>query len=168
MTDPLLWAILVLIIGLMLLVAEVFIPSGGVLGILAGVALIGSIVLGFRSSTGAGIVILVIIAVALPTVLVAALEIWPKTPFGRRFSLSRPSPEEVDPHSTRDGELQALVGKVGRTITPLRPAGMTEFSGRRVDTLAEGLVIEAGTLVRVVAVQGRRVVVRKVEDESQA
>ena len=168
MTNPLIWASLILVLGLLLLIAELFIPSGGVLGILAAAALIGSILLAFSTNphgTRTGTIFLLIVAIALPTVIGIGLKLWPKTPLGRRMLLDRPTPEEIDPHDQRDYELSRLVGRVGRTITQLRPSGMTDFDGRRVDTIAEGMIIEAGTLVRVVDVKGRRVIVRMVEDD---
>jgi membrane-bound serine protease (ClpP class) len=50
-------------------------------------------------------------------------------------------------------------------LTPLRPVGTAEFMGRRVESVAEGIMIERGEHVRVIAVQGNRVVVRKIEPE---
>ena len=165
MTNALIWAILILILGLMLLIAELFLPSGGVLGLLAAAALVGSVLLAFRSGSREGMVFMLLLAVAIPAVIGFGLQLWPKTPLGRRMLLARPKPEEFDPQDQHDHELSMLVGKVGRTITQLRPAGMTEFDGRRVDTIAEGMIIDAGTLVRVIGVQGRRVLVRKIEME---
>jgi membrane-bound serine protease (ClpP class) len=81
--------------------------------------------------------------------------------------LRGPTPEDIDPRTDEDRELYALMGQVGRTITQLRPAGMTDFDGHRVDTLAEGMVIEAGTLVRVIDVRGHRVVVRQLEEDER-
>lgn len=163
MTTPLIWATLVLCLGLMLLVAELFLPSGGVLGIMAGLALIGSVALAFQQSGRAGLLFLLVVLVALPTIVGVGLHLWPRTPIGRRMLLARPNPEDIDSTNEVDRHLHSLVGKVGRTLTQLRPAGMTEIDGRRIDTVAEGMIIEQGELVRVLDVQGRRVVVRKLE-----
>lgn len=166
MTQALIWAILILCVGLMLLVAELFIPSGGVLGVLSAVALVGSILIAYTQvGTRAGTVFLLIVLVALPTVVCVGMSYWERTPFGRRLVLMRPTREEIDPASERERRLGELVGQIGRTVTPLRPAGMTNFDGRRVDTIAEGMMIDADTLVRVIEVRGHRVVVRKVESD---
>ena len=165
MSNSLIWASLILVLGLLLLIAELFIPSGGVLGILAAAALIGSILFAFSAPPPAGMIFLIVVVIALPTVIGIGLQLWPKTPLGRRMLLDGPTPEEIYPLDQRDYELSRLVGRVGRTITQLRPAGMTDFDGRRVDTIAEGMIIEAGTLVRVVDFKGHRVIVRKVEDD---
>ncbi|WP_272481760.1 NfeD family protein, partial [Rhodothermus marinus] len=53
-----------------------------------------------------------------------------------------------------------LVGKRGRAVTPLRPAGVVEIDGRRYDVVASGQFVSAGTPVEVVRVQGSRIEVR--------
>ena len=58
-----------------------------------------------------------------------------------------------------------LVGKMGKTVTDLRPAGTAWIEGRPVDVVAEGVFLKKGEMVRVIAVEGMRVVVRRVEDE---
>ena len=164
MTTTLVWAIVLLLVGLGLLVAEVFIPSGGILGILTGVALVASLILAFSEGLVTGLVFLVIVAVAVPAGIVVGMHIWPKTPIGRWVSL-QPGTVDGDEPAALSAGLDSLVGQVGRTITPLRPSGLTDFAGRRVDTVTEGFLIEPGTWVRVVHVEGRRVVVRPVEPE---
>ena len=52
-------------------------------------------------------------------------------------------------------ELEQLRGRYGKTLSALRPAGVTDFDGRRVDTMSEGTLIEAGQWVRCIDVQGR-------------
>ncbi len=59
-------------------------------------------------------------------------------------------------------ELDALVGQVGRTATPMRPAGVVLFDGRRVDAQTEGVMLDAGVQVQVVSVKAGRVLVRRV------
>lgn len=162
------WAFVVLFIGLLLLLVEVFIPSAGALFVLASLALIWSIVLAFQESRSTGITFSIVVMLAIPIVIGVGFHYWPRTPFGRRMSLAAPTPEEVDPADERDHELRSLVGQVGRTITHLRPGGISEFNGRRVDTIAEGVGIDSGSLVRVVSVQGSRVTVRAVESDALA
>ncbi len=162
MTTSILWAIVVLCVGLMLLFAELFIPSGGVLGVMSAVSLVASIVIAFNKSVNHGMLFLVVVLVAVPMAIGVGLTMWPQTPFGRRMMLT-PKPQDVGPTSDADRELYTLIGQVGRTLTQLRPAGMTDFNGRRVDTLAESTIIDPDTLVRVVAVKGHRVVVRQLE-----
>jgi membrane-bound ClpP family serine protease len=162
------WAIIALLVGLALVVAEVFIPSGGVIGFLAAGLLLLSLVLAYLHSPTTGLVFTLIICIAAPGAVMTAFHFWPRTPLGKRIFLAHPSAEEIDPTGPKQRSLQSLKGEIGRTLTPLRPAGVTEFDGRRIDTIAEGVMIEQGEPVRVIAVQGSRVVVRKLEEEEEA
>lgn len=159
------WAIIALLFGLLLIVAEVFIPSGGVLGFLAAGLLVLSLVLAYVHDLTTGLVFTLILCFAAPGALVLAFHLWPRTPLGKRIFLTHPSAEEIDPTGPKQRGLQSLKGEVGRTLTPLRPSGVTELAGRRIDTIAEGVMIDEGEAVRVVAVQGNRVVVRRLEEE---
>ncbi len=60
-------------------------------------------------------------------------------------------------------ELEQLRGKVGRTLSSLRPAGVVDFDGRRIDTLTEGMMVEPGQWVRCIDVKAGRVIVRPVD-----
>jgi len=70
----------------------------------------------------------------------------------------------VRPPAVRAEEAPSqLVGEVGVALTPLRPAGLAQLGGQRVDVVTEGEFIERGTPVEVVAVRGTSVVVRRRE-----
>jgi membrane-bound ClpP family serine protease len=60
-------------------------------------------------------------------------------------------------------ELEKLKGRIGRTLSALRPAGVVDFDGRRIDTVTEGMMVDPGQWVRCVDVRAGRVVVRPVE-----
>ena len=63
--------------------------------------------------------------------------------------------------STREyQELEELRGRFGRTLSALRPSGVTDFDGRRVDTITEGMMVEPGQWVRCVDVRAGKVIVR--------
>ena len=49
-------------------------------------------------------------------------------------------------------------------VTPLRPAGIIEIADRRIDAVSDGAFIDSGSRVRVLTVEGSRVVVERVED----
>ena len=69
--------------------------------------------------------------------------------------MERPSEQDLGRNTAAEHRLRELVGQVGRTVTPLRPSGITDFDGRRVDTIAETFLIEPDTLVlHVIAQQG--------------
>jgi len=55
-----------------------------------------------------------------------------------------------------------LVGAEGVAQTTLRPSGMAEIDGKRLDVVAESDMIERGSAIQVIAVEGSRIIVRKV------
>ena len=98
--DPVIWSTLLLVVGLVLAVGEVFIPSVGVLGFLSMASMLAAIGLAFYTrGIGVGLVFLALTAVAGPSTLVLALRIWPKTAMGRRLLLDVPRGDDVLPDS---------------------------------------------------------------------
>ena len=167
--DPLAWSALLLLLGLLLLPLEVYVPSGGILGILSVAALLAGILLAFyHSGPETGLLFLAFTAVAVPTALALAFRWWPKTPMGRRLLPDLPSSEEVLPDSPQRRTLRQLVGKYGIAKSVMLPSGAVEIDGQTFDALSEGMPIEAGQRVRVIEVRGNRVVVRPIEDRPGA
>ena len=82
------YAIILLVVGILLVALEAFIPSGGILGFLAAAALVTAVTLAFRENSNTGLIFLMITLIAVPILLVAGLKIFPKTPIGKRLILS--------------------------------------------------------------------------------
>lgn len=158
-------AALLLLAGLFILFLELFIPSAGVLFVLSTTCIVASIVVAFWTDRTLGIVFLLGEVLLTPLVAWGAFHIWKRSPVGRKMFLEEASAslQEDEPSYRDPANYRSLIGRVGTTLTPLRPVGITEISGRRVDTVAEGVMIDRGETVRVVEVQGSRVVVRKLE-----
>ncbi len=154
------WAILLLLAGCALVVLEVFIPSGGIISILAAVALVGSIVIAFQesSTTGPaiGFMFAAVTVFAVPTLVALAFKYWPKTPMGKAFLGELPTAEEVLPEDRRRG----LLGRVGVARSKMLPSGTVEVDGQMIDAVTQGQAIEPGTYVVVAEVRANRVVVR--------
>jgi membrane-bound ClpP family serine protease len=153
------WPLLLLAFGLLLLIAEVFIPSHGLLGLLAICCLGVSLWQAFRASTNMGLSFLVADLLLLPVTLMLVVNVWPRTPLARRAFLRPPSPEEIDVAHANE-RLDHLIGQFGRALTPLRPSGLVDFDGRRLDGLSEDGLIPSGALVRAVRVRSGQLVVR--------
>jgi membrane-bound serine protease (ClpP class) len=147
--------LLLVVLGLALLVAEVMFVSFGLIAVLSGVALVSAVFLAFQEGTGFGWSVLVADAICAPVVLFFAFRLLPKTPFGRKIMLEAPAHGEVVP----PGELAALLHKEGVALSPLRPAGFARIDGKRVDVVTRGEMLDKDCPVRVVEVQGNRVVV---------
>jgi membrane-bound serine protease (ClpP class) len=153
------WPLLLLAFGLLLLFAEVFVPSGGLIGVLA----LGCLGLGlwraFRTSNAAGLLFLAADFVLIPAALTLAMYLWPKLPLANRVFLKPPGPGEVE-GSHAGLRLDHLVGQLGRSLTPLRPSGLVDFDGRRLDGVCEEGWADKGALIVAVRVRSGQVVVR--------
>lgn len=145
-----------------LIIAEVFVPSGGLISICALVCLIGGVAIFFHHSTTLGIVGIGIALVMIPSVLVIAYKMFPKTRFGKSVTLTPPERQEGDAIPDTEG-LKNMLGVVGEVITPLRPVGMCDFSGRRIECVAESGYINKGKKVKVIKVQSTQLTVRVAE-----
>jgi membrane-bound serine protease (ClpP class) len=154
------WAILLLLIGCSLVVLEVFIPSGGIISILAGVAFITSLIIAFwegpTTGTATGLVFVGIMVFAIPTLIMMAFKYWPKTRMGKAFLGELPREDEVAPEDPR----RALIGRVGVARSKMLPSGAVEIDGQMIDAVTQGQAIEPGAYVAVVEVRANRVVVR--------
>lgn len=164
MSTDLFWPVACLLAGLLLLIVEVFVPSGGLIGFLSLGFLGMSLWMAFARSSTTGVSFLVCLVILLPVTLAFAVKLWPSTPFGKRLILKPPELAELEPESS-GRRLEHLIGQFGRTLTPLRPSGVVDFEGRRLDGLSEEGLIPSGTLVRAVAVRGNQVVVRQADDQ---
>lgn len=161
------YALLLLVAGIALLLAEVFIPSGGLILVMALCCIAGSLICAWNAwwtsnptlwwAYLAGVLIL------LPVVGIGALSILPRTSFGRRIMPEPPRPEELRPYREEEERLSRLVGCKARTLTLLNPGGLVTAEGERLHAESEGMLIDPGQEVEIVAVKGNRVVVRLLE-----
>src|SRR5262249_42554075 len=138
--------------GILLLLAELLFPSGLMFALSIGTIGVG-VTMTFSHDTTTGLVTLVIVVVTLPTLGGVLLHYWPRTRLGRRFILAGPVEAALAESTQR---LEKLRGRYGKTVSALRPAGITEFDGVRVDTVSEGMMIEPGQWVRCIDVQAGR------------
>ncbi len=156
---PLIWPLIALVVGLALVVAEVFLPTGGLVGLGAAGALAFALAWAYGESPGLGHRFLVAEGVLVPSAFGVALHLMPRTRLGRRAFLRPPGPDELGVSHDRP-DLGGLVGHRGRALTPLRPSGMVEFAGRRLDGASDGGMIDPGSPVVAVAVRSGRLIVR--------
>jgi membrane-bound serine protease (ClpP class) len=154
--------------GIILLGLELFvIPGFGIVGALGIIAILGGLIL---SLVGAGDTSQFILKAAgrvifsLLMALIASLVLLrflPRLPFGRRLILETGLGAGHKYGSAPDSD-QRWLGKKGRASSPLRPAGIAEIEGERVDVVSDGELIDADQLIEVTRVDGNRIVVRRV------
>lgn len=169
-------AALLFLLGLLLLGLEIFvIPGFGV----AGLSGIGLILFGLALATvqrmpetssewgvlGRSIVQFGMALVGAIVVAFTLTRYLPNIPIANRLMLPSPDDDEaqLDPRvAAQAAEALALLGAIGTAATMLRPAGMAQFGERFLDVVTEGGFVPAGAQVRVVEIEGNRIVVKEV------
>jgi membrane-bound ClpP family serine protease len=166
--NPFVWVIGLLVIGLLVMVLEVFIPSGGLLGFLSIAAIVAAVATAFaEQGIGAGLLVLAVTAVAVPATLAIAFHLFPATPLGRRILPAPPEAAELVPAAAERLHARELIGRRGVVTSELLPWGQAEIDGERLEALSQSGPIAAGTAVDVVGTEGRAVVVRQAREEPQ-
>ena len=166
MSAMLLWGFgLVLLAGFLLFI-ELFVPSGGIIGMVAGVVAIAGVVFFWRESTTWGLSATLGVLILGPCAVGFMLKVYPETSIGRKLILGGSKSEEealMASAQSRAEELDerlALVGLTGESINELRPVGEVRINGKRYETLAESGVIEPGVEIVVVSIVDNQIKVR--------
>lgn len=166
--DYSLLAIIFLGVGLALLVAEVFIPSGGFILVLAlsavGAALYCAWQQWWETSPQWWWLFLMMVLLAMPTVMGGAFFVLPRTRFGNRVLLEAPTREEVTAFSRDRQHLAEMIGQQGVTLTRLSPGGLAQVNGERIHCESPSILVPAGVTVEVIEVRGNRIVVQPVPE----
>jgi len=148
--------VLLAVLGVMLLALEFFvIPGFGVSGILGIGALVTAVIMVADSAWEA----ILYTCITLIVIGVVGFLLWRNGALDKRlFLTTRQSKNEgyVAPKPS----LEEYVGRSGKALTPLRPAGTADFAGERLDVVTEGGFIQQGSAVRIIAVEGARLIVR--------
>ena len=143
-----------LILGVVLLFLETLLP-GLVAGIAGIVCLLAAVLLGYRDSARLGNLVLAIVLLGALVGVFLWLKFFPESRVARRF-ISQGAVGELGV------EKPELLNGTGIALTQLRPSGVASINGQRVDVVTEGGLIERGAAVKVVEVEGSRIVVRAV------
>ena len=150
------WSVILFILGFLLVIVEMFNPGFGVPGALGIVFLIVGVIVTAETveqGTLMGVVILAILAVMLTIVLYSAS----KGRLSKKLILKDATDRQSGFSGTED--MKYLLGKSGKTVTPLRPAGCADLDGVRLDVVTRGEFIEKDVPVTVIEVEGNRIVV---------
>lgn len=160
-----LWSILLLIFGLATLVAEIFIPSGGVLAVITVTAIVSSLVLSAIAWLWVAPIWFAahfaMVLLLVPLCLLGALEILPRTRAGKRMILQPPDGDNLrGPQTSTDHDLRQLIGKLGVVRTTLAPGGYVSIGDARYSAVSEDSLLEFGTRIVVAGLRGSTLVVR--------
>ena len=147
--------------GLVVVIAEIFVPSGGILALIA-LGLLGyALFIVFQDiSTTAGIYFVLADLVILPVLIIYGLKILAKSPATLRQSLTKEAGVV-----SQAPELVGYLGENGESITDLHPGGMALIGGKRLDVVSRGEYIEKGRAISVVEVTGNQIIVGEINEE---
>jgi len=147
------------LVGWVLICLEVFVP-GGILGTIGFFLIVSSIWIAFvRLGSVGGSYFLV------GSLVLAMVSVYVVMRFGTKTRLSK----KIFLQSTEKGfrstseNLEDLKGRTGISLTTLRPSGKALIDGRKVNVVTEGVFLSKGCKIKVLMVEGNRVVVRKIE-----
>ena len=155
-------AIICFIFGVGLLIAEIFMPGFGVAGISGIVLEIISIVLVYIHHGSLAALAMTIFCLA---VIAVTISIAIRSASSGRLSKSGivlNDRETVEEGYSAMPDMEVFLGKEGVTTTVLRPTGMAEFEGVKLNVVADGEYVPQSTKVRITKVEGARVVVNKI------
>lgn len=146
-------------IGILVIIAEIFIPSLGLLTAIALTIFFYSLYLVFTTiSTTAGMVIAGLDIILVPVLIIFGMKILAKSSLTLKRELSK-----QDGVVSQKEKFEAYINMKGKSVTDLRPAGMAEISSQRVDVVTDGEYIDADTPIVVTGVSGNRIIVEKSE-----
>ncbi|NSW90523.1 MAG: hypothetical protein HPY74_07570 [Firmicutes bacterium] len=152
------------ILGFVLITVELFNPGFGAPGISGIILLILGIMFTARSLLDA-IVMILIILIVIGILLFVFLRSASKGRLNNKLILT----DRMNKESGFVGrsEPSSFLGKEGITTTMLRPSGSVNINGVRLDVVTDGEFIPKGTKVKVVKVEGMRIVVKKLQQDEE-
>ena len=155
------WAAAIcLILGLGFVTVEMFTPGFGVPGI-TGLVLLFAGILVASDSVLEGLVLTIVIVLLLCLLFTIAVKSASNGALAKSPLILKEAATKQDGFTSGE-DLAYFMGKEGDVVTMLRPVGTADFDGVKLEVLSDGGIIEAGSRVRVVRVEGRKLVVKKV------
>lgn len=150
------------IVGSILIVFEILLPTLGILGIIGIILVIVSIVTAIPDLNDA-------ILILVGSLSITGIALWVLFRFfGWKVTWNRVILRTVQSNEegyTSSKNRKTLLNQVGTTLTPLRPSGFAKFGDQKEDVVSEGESIPSGVKVKVILVEGSRVVVKRAEQE---
>jgi membrane-bound ClpP family serine protease len=147
-------SIALFVVGVVLLIIEMFHPGFGIAGILGIIALVADIFVTAKTLTQ-GLMMAAAVAVLILMLLLIGARLMSKSRLPRPLVLK----EAITAKSGAE-ERASYLGRLGVAETVLRPAGIADFDGTRLDVVSQGGYISRGERVEVVEADGNRIVVR--------
>ncbi len=157
MPEWLLVLILIAVGFILLLIELLIIPGFGFTGLMG---LLSLVVGSYIAYTKLNFLIGLITSLGSLVILILCLKLFPKTGLWKKLRLEKTESKKNGFHSSAK-DSNTLIGKEGVSLTPLRPTGIAVVGGRRIDVVTEGIFLPKDTKIKVINVEGNRIVVRK-------
>lgn len=146
------------IIGLILLILEIFVP-GGIIGLIGGSLMIASLLFAGESVTHMAYSIIIAMFIALVGMVIIMKFFGKKLHVFNKLVLKDATTTE-EGYVSNENRLD-LIGKTGVTQTAMRPAGVILVDNERIDAVSEGSFINKDKQIVIIKVEGSRIVVRE-------
>ncbi len=154
------------VLGIIAILFELHVvPGHGVAGMVGVTALVAAVILAF------GLPFMFVAAQSLSIAIVLSVlffwlttRIFPENAFVQRLALTA----SQGPDYVASSDYSSLLGKTGVATSYLRPAGVANVEGRRIDVLTQGDFLPAGTPIRITRVEGARIFVVSIEEATAA
>lgn len=143
------------LIGIVLMIIEAFVPGFGIFGA-GGVIAVGASIFLAVPSADLAWQYLMWTALAFMVALFGVVRAIGKRGLGKALTLSDSAKTWTSPRT----DASNLIGQVGKSLTVLRPAGTAQFGDQKLDVVTEGDYVGVGQRVKIMRVEGTRVVVR--------
>ena len=161
--DSLLLPILLQLAGIVVIIAEFILPSGGLLSVLAAAVIGYSLYMVFAEfAFTAGMIFVTADLILLPLLVILGLRLLAASPFALRRQLS--SREGV---TSQSPEMAEMAGSQGIALSDLRPAGVARIGGQRVDVVSRGDYIPKDSAVVVCDVTGNQIIVKLLSQQQK-
>lgn len=147
------------VLGIVLIILEIFVP-GGILGLFGIIALITGIMLTV-DTLAQGVFYVILLLLTLAGLFALSFRM-PQTRFMWEKIALKTSQAQKEGYVPPKQSFAIYLNKQGIALSQLRPAGTADFSGERLDVVTEGVFVTSGSKVKVIAVEGTRIIVRQV------
>ena len=151
-------SVVLFVVGIILIIAEMFQPGFGIFGIFGVLTLIGCIFV-TANTVLEGVIFTIIITIILLILFFIFLVLLSKGKIPGKLILEKEEKKEYGYVGTAD--YTDLIGKSGMVTTICRPVGSAIFDGKKIEVVTLGEFINTGTSVEVIEVEGNRVVIRE-------
>lgn len=153
--------IILIIVGIIAIILEVFVPDYGILAIIGVSLMISAIIFSFiKFDFPTGLIFLLIVLVLFPVIFIIAFNLFPRSYFGKKLILNME--EKASSGFTVDLSLKEItIGTTGIAVTPCRPSGIGLFNNKKLDVLTVGEYIDKGEKIVITKIEGTKIIVKK-------